>query len=374
MLLDREKHCEYITKELNQKNFLYYATKHTRLSTLYWAMNSLRMMGSPLFHQYREEVIHTVQKCLNPDGGFGGGVGYASSTVSTFAALQLLYIFGVSYYSDETVSFLVSLVDENDRAFTNTEHGEKDARVDCCGILSLRLLEIMKSRMQPGRQSGGGHSHNALEAVSGETSARGCEDISGHSRDKMPQAEPEDGASSLFVGEGAFDNRLLEQPISDSFIRQAGLDKEGIIRRLLLCYNPVGGFGQIPGSEPHAAHTFCCLTSLRSLGALGRIDSRATTDFLVYRQCQNGGLNGRVNKKEDVCYSFWTFASLRILGCSSHNCEMLREFIFSCEGPGGGFSDRSNHEPDLYHQMFAIGSLSLMGWDGLVPIDPGFAM
>jgi hypothetical protein len=41
---------------------------------------------------------------------------------------------------------------------------------------------------------------------------------------------------------------------------------------------------------------------------------------------------------------------------------------------GGGISDRPEDMVDVYHTFFGIAGLSLMGYPGLEPIDPTFAL
>lgn len=54
--------------------------------------------------------------------------------------------------------------------------------------------------------------------------------------------------------------------------------------------------------------------------------------WLSERQLPNGGLNGRPEKLEDVCYSWWNLASLSILG-KLHwiNRDKLIAFILSAQ-------------------------------------------
>ena len=54
--------------------------------------------------------------------------------------------------------------------------------------------------------------------------------------------------------------------------------------------------------------------------------------------------------------------------------KALRTFVYSCEDESGGFSDRRGNEPDLYHLMFSLASIALIGEDKLKNIDPGFCL
>lgn len=54
--------------------------------------------------------------------------------------------------------------------------------------------------------------------------------------------------------------------------------------------------------------------------------------WLSERQLPNGGLNGRPEKLEDVCYSWWNLAGLAIIG-KLHwiNRDKLIKFILSAQ-------------------------------------------
>ncbi|KAJ2998261.1 hypothetical protein HDV02_004681 [Globomyces sp. JEL0801] len=56
-------------------------------------------------------------------------------------------------------------------------------------------------------------------------------------------------------------------------------------------------FGSVPGAESHAGQM------TEKLGW-----------WLAERQLENGGLNGRPEKLEDVCYSWWVLSSLDMIG------------------------------------------------------------
>jgi geranylgeranyl transferase type-2 subunit beta len=76
--------------------------------------------------------------------------------------------------------------------------------------------------------------------------------------------------------------------------------------------------------------------------------------WLCERQLPCGGLNGRPEKKEDVCYSWWVLSSLAMLGRVSWiDKERLGRFILACQDcDDGGISD----------------------YPGFKPIDPVFAL
>ncbi|ELA41501.1 uncharacterized protein VICG_01485 [Vittaforma corneae ATCC 50505] len=360
-MIQSEKHIEFIKKTMKCRDFLYYITEQDRMATVYWAANSLKMLKDPLFEQIRPQVIQFVYSCLKTNGGFGPNPEYSSNVVSTFNALQLLFLYNVPYYDIKTVKFLLSLQNLSG-AFTFDAYGDIDTRFDCCAILSLHLLSIMKDYK---------HIDYSKGIAICSCTADACDVFS---LDNCAADGMEHKICQYLSPDNRLDRRHLSEPIDQSFLQDVGLDIDITLRHLVECFNYDGGVGQFKGSESHAAQTFCALSSLRSLGHLEAIDKLKTVDFLMYRQLPNGGLCGRIGKKEDVCYSFWAFSSMAILESEYINLEKLQEFIFSCEGDEGGFSDRPGNEPDLYHLMFSLASLSLLGNKKLDNIDPGFAI
>lgn len=111
-------------------------------------------------------------------------------------------------------------------------------------------------------------------------------------------------------------------------------------------------------------------------GALDHIEVDELCWWLAERQLPCGGLNGRPEKKEDVCYSWWVLSIMSILDrvrwiSKSH----LGKFILDCQDEStGGISDRPNNMTDVYHTFFGIAALSLLGYPDLEAIDPTFAL
>jgi geranylgeranyl transferase type-2 subunit beta len=120
--------------------------------------------------------------------------------------------------------------------------------------------------------------------------------------------------------------------------------------------------------------------------------------WLAERQLPSGGLNGRPEKLQDVCYSWWVISSLKIIGKLDWiNTEKLKEYILSCQDDEtGGFSDRPGNmvkillyfpyfvynlvffsiKPDPFHTLFGVAGLSLINSfpDILKQVNPVFCM
>jgi len=191
---------------------------------------------------------------------------------------------------------------------------------------------------------------------------------------------------------------------------------------VLRCRNFDGGFGAQPGGESHAGQVFTCVGVLalaRRLGwrwwegegeggggwardgdegedeeagerRSGGGDEQGSggprpllpgADLLAWwlceRQTPSGGLNGRPEKLQDVCYSWWCAASLAMLGRLGWvDRGALAAFVLSCQDPArGGISDRPDDAADVYHTFFGLAGLGLLRWPGVVDeLDPAFAL
>ncbi|XP_037958564.1 geranylgeranyl transferase type-2 subunit beta [Teleopsis dalmanni] len=155
------------------------------------------------------------------------------------------------------------------------------------------------------------------------------------------------------------------------------IDVEKAVSFVMSCCNQTdGGFGSKPGAESHAGLIYCCVAFLSLTKRLHLIDIDKLCWWLCERQLASGGLNGRPEKLADVCYSWWVLASLTIMGRLHWiSSEKLQEFILSCQDTEtGGFADRTGNLPDIFHTLFGLGALSLLGFNGLKPINPALCM
>ncbi|PWN22298.1 putative BET2-geranylgeranyltransferase type II beta subunit [Microstroma glucosiphilum] len=183
--------------------------------------------------------------------------------------------------------------------------------------------------------------------------------------------------SNLFFG----DSSQLEEDSRFSYCATLTLSLLGALHRLdrtrtiagiIACSNFDGGFGWVEGSESHAGGAFVCVASLAILDALpprqgeGEGDA-ALSSWLSERQLPNGGLNGRPQKLEDVCYSWWVLSALSILGRLHWiDAGKLVKFILSAQDPdSGGIADRPDNVSDVFHTFFGLAGLSLLGFRGL---------
>lgn len=154
------------------------------------------------------------------------------------------------------------------------------------------------------------------------------------------------------------------------------VDVEKAIQHVQSCANFDGAFGTGPGAESHSGQVFTCVGTLAIANRLDLIDIDKLGGWLSERQLPNGGLNGRPEKLEDVCYSWWVMSSMAMIG-RMHWIDQtkLAEFILKCQDPNmGGISDRTGDMVDVFHTHFGIAGLSLLRYPGLQEIDPVYCM
>ncbi|KAG8702713.1 hypothetical protein FRC09_004581 [Ceratobasidium sp. 395] len=154
------------------------------------------------------------------------------------------------------------------------------------------------------------------------------------------------------------------------------LDTERTVEYIRKCKNFDGGFGASAGAESHSAQVWVCLGTLAILDRLEEADQPTLAWWLAERQLPNGGLNGRPEKLEDVCYSFWVLSSLSILKRLHWiDADAVIKFVLSAQDlDAGGIADRPGDMADVFHTVFGVAGLSLLGYPGLVDLDPVYCM
>ena len=108
------------------------------------------------------------------------------------------------------------------------------------------------------------------------------------------------------------------------------LDKA--VAHIQACANFDGGYGVSPGAESHAGQVFTCIAALSICKRLDLVNRDRLGAWLSERQLPNGGLNGRPEKLEDVCYSWWVLSSLAMIDRLHWiDGEKLKRFILGCQ-------------------------------------------
>ncbi|KAF2395928.1 geranylgeranyl transferas-like protein type II beta subunit [Trichodelitschia bisporula] len=194
----------------------------------------------------------------------------------------------------------------------------------------------------------------------------------------------QDPATGTFFGDqyGEPDTRFLYGALNAlSLLGRLDLvDVPRAVTYIESCANPDGGYGNSPGAESHSGQIFTYLAALSIADRLDTVDTEHLAGWLSERQVSvgesKGGLNGRPEKKEDVCYSWWVLSSLAMLNRVHWiDGKALESFILRCQDPEhGGISDRPGDMVDVFHTVFGLAGLSILKFPGLEEVDPVYCL
>lgn len=261
--------------------------------------------------------------------------------------------------------------------------------LDLCGSLDrLEKSEIAEFVKRNQHESGGfspsdGHDPHILYTLSALQIVLVYDIIDEINKEKLIEficsLQQDDGS---FAGDiwGEVDTRFSFCAVAALSLLNAldRIDQEKAVSFVMECMNFDGGFGCVPGAESHSGQIYCCVGFLSIMKRLHLINVDLLGWWLAERQLPSGGLNGRPEKLQDVCYSWWVMSSLKILGKLDWiNVEKLKEFILSCQDDEtGGISDRPGNMSDPFHTLFGIAGLSLIGayQKELKPINPVYCL
>ncbi|KAF2090817.1 rab geranylgeranyl transferase [Saccharata proteae CBS 121410] len=186
----------------------------------------------------------------------------------------------------------------------------------------------------------------------------------------------QDRSTGTFAGDewGETDTRFLYGAFNAlSLLHMMHLvDVDKAISHIQACANFDGGYGTSPNAESHSGQVFTCVGALAIAGRLDLVDRDRLGGWLSERQMPNGGLNGRPEKLEDVCYSWWVMSAMAMIDRLHWvDGEKLAAFILKCQDPElGGIADRPGDMVDVFHTHFGLAGLSLVKHPGLQEVDP----
>jgi geranylgeranyl transferase type-1 subunit beta len=163
-----------------------------------------------------------------------------------------------------------------------------------------------------------------------------------------------------------------------------GVDVNKAINYIRSCRTWDGAIGLSPGLEGHGGSVFCAIASLHLMGQLENVLGEGNWRNELIHWCvlrQVRGMQGRPNKNEDTCYSYWIGGTLRLLNADEYlNKDVLTNFVLSCQTRLGGFSKlEDGMYPDVMHSFYSLAWLSLASEDnqepnGLRPLDCALGM
>jgi len=188
--LYREQHVEYLLKGLKGMSSSYQTLDASRPWLCYWILHALELLDALPIENELNNVAKFLEKCQNPNGGFGGGPGQLSHLAPTYAATNALIICGTDYAFKvfdraKMYQFLMQLK-QKDGGFIMHVGGESDVRGTYCAFSVASVLNIMTPELknrtgeyiarcqtyeggmggEPGNEAHGGYTFCAVAALS----------------------------------------------------------------------------------------------------------------------------------------------------------------------------------------------------------------
>ena len=215
--------------------------------------------------------------------------------------------------------------------------------------------------------------------------------ISSNYLDSTDEKEVDDDCDLRFMYTAICIWYILTMDSSNSFESKNDINIQAATNYILSCITYEGSLGLTPGREGHGGSTFCGIASLYLMGVLDDVmkspELIGWKDDLI-RWCvmrqyshrnnndstmNNGydgsdnaaGMQGRPNKLEDTCYSYWIGGTLHLLGVD-HLLDgwALREYVLKCQSPYGGFGKVVGAMPDLLHSFYSMAWLAIFDEGG----------
>jgi geranylgeranyl transferase type-1 subunit beta len=150
----------------------------------------------------------------------------------------------------------------------------------------------------------------------------------------------------------------------------SAVDKDKAVEFIKSTRSFDGAMSLAPGLEGHGGSLFCGVASLVLMGRENEVLNDSTDPSIcswreeIIHWCvnkQKEGMQGRPNKREDTCYSFWIGGTLHLLE-SQHLLDeiTLTKFVLYCQTDIGGFSKfrDGRFQPDLLHSFYSLCWLS----------------
>lgn len=174
-----------------------------------------------------------------------------------------------------------------------------------------------------------------------------------------------DGSFAAFEAEDAAPERDIRFSYCAAVISfvlddWSGVDRDAAERHILQSQSHEGGFGQAPGIEAHAGSTFCAVAALHLMAR--PLSGAAKQRCIAWcAQRQGSGFQGRPNKPEDSCYSFWTGGTIALLGAYEQTVDAGRlcAFVAGCQYHMGGVAKWPNTHPDALHTFLSLLGVAL---------------
>lgn len=139
------------------------------------------------------------------------------------------------------------------------------------------------------------------------------------------------------------------------------LPREDVIKFVLGCQKPNGGFGAAPNHDAHITFTLSAVQILLIEDALDKIDADQIADYIVsLHNKETGEVSGDEYGEVDTRFLYIALNCLSILGKLDRlNVEAMAKWIAACQNLDGGFGMVPGAESHAAQAFTCIGALTI---------------
>ncbi|KAJ1560851.1 hypothetical protein HK096_006975, partial [Nowakowskiella sp. JEL0078] len=157
----------------------------------------------------------------------------------------------------------------------------------------------------------------------------------------------------------------------DVIKQRDALTKEDVVKFVLDCQNPDGGFGGYINQNSHILHTLSAIQVLFTYDSLDKIDVNKVIDFVKSLQKNDGSFIGdRSTGEIDARFSYCALSCLSILNAlDTINIEIAVVFVNECKNIDGGYGNVPGAESHAAMIFCCVGALAIANSLHLVDRD-----
>ena len=140
------------------------------------------------------------------------------------------------------------------------------------------------------------------------------------------------------------------------------LDGEAIVKFVLECQHPNGGFGGNLGHDPHILYTLSAVQILCLFDALDKLDAAKVLQYVAALQKADGSFQGDEWGEVDTRFSYCALCCASLLGkIDAVDVASAVRFVKRCENFDGGFGCLPGGESHAGQVFTCVGTLAIAG-------------
>ncbi|KAI4346986.1 hypothetical protein L6164_007842 [Bauhinia variegata] len=143
----RDRHMEFLTKGLTHLGSSFRVLDAIRPWLCYWIIHSIALLGESVDDEMETNAIDFLNRCQDPNGGYGGGPGQMPHLATTYAAVNALITLGseksLASINRGKLSNFLRRMKHPSGGFRMHDEGEIDVRACYTAISVASVLNIL---------------------------------------------------------------------------------------------------------------------------------------------------------------------------------------------------------------------------------------